>query len=273
MKKPTKPAPKKSTAVAVKKAGLPSTVRDAALKYAGMGISDKASDNIVPLVYLLQGLSPVAQKGHERHIRGAEPGDIWLRNAPPEIAIVKGEDGLDFQPCHMSVCWLEWLPKRGGFVARHVDRPAAAELKDVKGDDGTMRKQWVMPNGNIVNESREYAGFVYLDGRDPMPYTIPLSGSGHTVGRQWMTTMREERLDDGSRAPIFMNIWKLTPKLRTKNNNSWYMYDVTKVGPVETAEEVIRGAELHSAFASGLKQSAVDESDGESSSGAHDDHI
>lgn len=251
---------KPSTAVAQRKtASPPATVLDAARMHAGKGISDRAEDNIVPLVYLLQVNSKPAMKGHERYIQGAEGGDIWLRNMPPEECIVKSEDGLVFQPCHLTVCWIEWLPDRGGFVARHAARPPEAKLEDVEGDNGQTRKMWIMPNGNIVGESREYAGFVYLEGHDPLPYVIPLSGSGHTVGRQWMTTMREERLPDGSRAPIFMNLWRLTPKLRTKNNNSWYMYEITKEGPVGTAEEVLRGAALHDAFASGAKQAAAEE--------------
>ncbi len=273
MAKKTKAKAKPSTAVVVKKANLPSTVLDAAKMHAGKGISDRAEDNIVPLIYLLQALSPPAQKGHERYIKGAEAGDIWLRNLPPESCIVKAEDGLVFQPCHLLVCWIEWLPKRGGFVARHASRPREAELTEVKGDDGSPRKVWLMPNKNIVGESREYAGFAYVDGRDPMPYVIPLSGSGHTVGRQWMTTMREERLPDGSRAPIFMNLWRLTPKLRTKNNNSWYMYEVSKEGSVQTAEEVLRGAALHDAFAAGTKQAAAEDGEADVVSAGDDGDI
>lgn len=257
---------KPGTNVTKLKQNLPSTVLEAAKLHAGKGISDRAEDNIVPLMYLLQALSPPAMKGHERYIKGAEAGDIWLRNMSPEHCIVKAEDGVVFQPCHLSVCWIEWMPKRGGFVARHAARPKEAELKDIKGDDGKPRKSWMMPNGNVVSESREFAGYVYIEGHDPLGYVIPLSGSGHTVGRQWMTTMRQEKLPDGSRAPIFMNLWRLTPKMRTKNNNSWYMYEITKEGSVQTAEEVLRGAELHDAFAAGLKQAAADDGVGESGS-------
>lgn len=249
----------------VKGGAVTKSVMDAAAKYAGKGISDRQEDNIVPLVYLLQSNSPQTQKGAEKYLKGATGGAIWLRNAPEGANVFDGEEGIVFQPCHFSVCWIEWLPNRGGFVARHASRPEAAALVDVEREDGTIAKRWEMPNGNVVAESREYAGFVYAgedaDRADDMAYTIPFGGTNLTVAKQFMTSMRNEKLPNGDRAPLFANKYLIKTKLRSRGKFNWFVYEIDKVGPVETVEEIERGNALADAFSTGVKQSAAHETD------------
>src|SRR5215475_3414815 len=96
--------------VKVKEDHVPADLSD---QYAGMGTSHAADDNLVPLVYILQKQSPQVERQDTRHIKGAEAGDIWLRNSPKEI--VKGGEGILFQPCYFTINWIEWVPReRGG---------------------------------------------------------------------------------------------------------------------------------------------------------------
>lgn len=244
----------------------------AAAKYAGKGISDRQEDNVVPLVYLLQSNSPQTQKGAEKYIKGATGGDIWLRNAPEGKNVFKSEDGMVFQPCHFSVCFIEWLPNRGGFVARHAARPEAAILVDVEREDGSTGKRWEMPSGNVIAESREYSGFVYSDNEDDragdMPYTIPFGGTNLTVAKQFMTAMRNEKLPGGERAPLFANKYLVKTKLRSRGKFNWFVYEIEKIGPVGSVEEIERGNALADAFSTGVKQSAAHEESGDSGSTA-----
>lgn len=247
----------------MKKGGAVSkSVMEAAAKYAGKGISDRQEDNVVPLVYLLQSNSPQTQKGAEKYIKGATGGAIWLRNSPEGENLYDGEEGMVFQPCHFSVCWIEWLPNRGGFVARHANKPEAAVLADVEREDGTVGKRWELPNGNVVAESREYSGFVYREGSDrgsDMPYTVPFGGTNLTVAKQWMTSMRNEKLTSGERAALFVNKYRIRTKLRSRGKFNWFVYEFEKIGPVETVEEIERGNALADAFSTGVKQSAAHE--------------
>lgn len=236
-------------------ASVPAHITRAAEEYSGAGVSYRAEDNIVPLIYLLQANSPPAMRGHDRYVEGASAGCIWLRNAPPEIAVIDGDVGYAFQPCNFRTDWIEWLPDRAGFVTRHESRPAEARQKDVEGDDGNVRKSWVMPSGNLVVETRQISGFVHGVLDEPIPYTIPLYGTGHSVAKQWNTTMRDWRVG-GKCPPIWAHLFRLTTKLNTKNNNSWYQYSVTHEGYVESAEDLERGRILNEAFVSGEKRSA-----------------
>lgn len=266
------------TDVAKATTSLPAELTNALDEHAGEGVSHRMEDNIVPLVYLLQANSKPALKGHEKYVKGAEGGGkIWLRNEPIDDCLVDGEEGMVFLPCHFSVCWIEWMPDRGGFVARHPERPREATLQDVANDKGDVRKAWVMPSGNLVQESREFAGFALREGRDAKPYTIPMSGTNHTIGRQWMTTMRDERLPSGKPAPLYANLYRVRTKLKTRGENSWFLYDVTKEGSlvddrdakklglsVEQRTGLVKaGMDLFSAFETGLKKSAAVEDTGE----------
>lgn len=245
----------------------------AAKKYAGKGISDRQEDNVVPLVYLLQSNSPQTQKGGEKYIKGATGGCIWLRNAAEGSNLFDGEEGMVFQPCHFNVCWIEWMPNRGGFVARHNTKPEAAVLTDFERDDGSTGKRWEMPSGNTVQESREYSGFVYSDGDDrgaDMPYTLPMGGTNLSVAKQFMSFMRNERMPDGDRAALFLNKYKISTKLRSRGKFSWYVYQFEKIGTIETMEELERGNALADSFSTGVKQSAAHEDAGEVSASDED---
>ena len=74
------------------KSALPAALAAMMEKDAGKGVSTAQEDNLVPLIYVLQTNSPQVNKRDERYIEGAEPGDLWLRNAPQPI--VKGAEGV-----------------------------------------------------------------------------------------------------------------------------------------------------------------------------------
>lgn len=258
----------KSQVPATTKRSVPaaaSAAAEYAKQYAGEGVSHRAEDNIVPLVYLLQANSPQTQRGHEKYVKGAVGGSIWLRNAPDGESLFGGEDGMVFQPCHFSECWIEWMPNRGGFVARYQTRPEIAELKDVEREDGTMVKRWLMPSGNVVQESREIAGFVHL-GDERLPYTIPFTGTNISVAKAWNTAMRRTKLPGTEApAPIYSILGRIKTKLRTKGEWSWYVYEIENEGSgfVESVEDVKAGKALFDAFETGTKRSAEMEAEQE----------
>lgn len=272
-KQATQAKPTGKNVTTLKTHGLPADIRRLAEENTGLGVSHRPEDNVVPLIYLLQSNSPQTQKGHEKYIKGAVGGSIWLRNEAVEESIIDGEEGMLFQPVMLQVCWVEWLPNRGGFVARHLHRPEVAELKDVERDDGTVAQAWMMPNGNVVNESREYPGLVHVEGRDLLPYTLLMGGSNLGVAKRWMTFMGKEHVtvdgeDIGKIADLHWNLYRLTTILRTRDKFSWNMYDFVKEGqiidlfkPDVARKYLMIGKALHEAFTQGIKQSAAMESE------------
>lgn len=127
---------KTTTAVAAPRAGgsaPPAHLKNKIKQDAGKGISGSADDSLVPLIVVLQAQSPQAIKQKPEFIRGAEAGVIWMKNAPHPI--IKGEEGILFQPCHFYKNVGEWIPRNkdgsgGGYVGVHDTMPSDA--KEVK---------------------------------------------------------------------------------------------------------------------------------------------
>lgn len=221
----SKPAPTKSTAVAKKQTGAVASAEEMAKMMAGdagKGVSTAMEDNVVPLIYILQAQSPQAQKKKEEYIDGAEAGYIWFRGTK---SLVDGEDGILAQPCYFSKSWIEWMPNRGGFVARHDERPADAVQKT--DPQNPKRKFWERPNGNIVVETREHVVLVHEVFDRPTPFVIPMSGSNHTASRGWMGAMNRKIIPGSDEpAPSFGFLYRLRTTFRTNDQGDWYAWDI-----------------------------------------------
>ncbi len=131
----TKHETPKSKAVAVKAAAQVSNVSVDLLEEqdAGKGVSTDVADNVVPLLKILQPLSPQVLKQKQEYIKGAEAGMIYPRG---EKQVWDGEEGIRIVPCYYERVWLEWGPERGdGLKGRHP-----------RGTDDTPKHPLYQPN-------------------------------------------------------------------------------------------------------------------------------
>lgn len=250
----------KSKAVAVRggntSVSLQQSLKDRIKKDSGKGLSTDMSDNIVPLVYVLQAQSPQAQKKNPKYVPGAEEGALWLRNSSDPI--VDGEEGFLFQPCFFWKGFVEWRPNREGFVARHASKPVGTERREVKDEKGNKVTREFTKDGNVIVESKEWAGWVLGRGA-PMGYVLPCGGSNLSFSNELMTYLNQQLDDDGNKLPSWYNIVRVKTKYRTNDKGSWHMFDFSPEREIETEEEYVRGQRLHEAFSSGAKQAATDD--------------
>jgi len=234
-------------------------------QYAGAGVSTDASDNTIPFIYLVQSLSPVALKSRSEYIKGAEAGNIWPRG---EKQVWDGEEGIRVIPCYFSKCWVEWMPNRGGFVERHETKPSQAELRTDPKDP--KKKAWEMPNGNVVQESREHTVLV-LDKYDhPTPFVIPMTGTNLKSSKDWMTLMNRKLTSKGDIAPAFAYSYNLTTIARTNDRGDWYMWEASDDEKVEDATVLQEAIRIYKAFKGGQLTGAADNYDMDSD--AHEDN-
>lgn len=245
---------------------------------AGKGTSQKAEDNIVPLIYVLQTNSPQVNKRGDAYIEGAEPGDFWLRHAPQPI--VKGTEGLIFVPCYWWKDLVEWVPRDagGGFVGRHAYEvngkgdvllpPGAKEDRDPK---NPQRVQYFMENGNELVLTANHAGFVILPDGRWLPYVLPLKSTGLTVSRQWMFSMNSKRTRDGRVLPSFSHRYKLLSRHRKNKEGEWFTVEVQDAGMLANEDKplYLEARNLEGAFASGAKVAEAEVTAG-GESGGHD---
>lgn len=256
MKKPKETG----TALAAPKSNnVPAHLKNKIKADAGKGISESADDSLVPLLVTLQALSPQVMKQKPEYLKGAEAGDIWLKNAPHPV--VKAAVGILVQPCSFYKNVVEWIPKNkdgsgGGYVGEHTTMPADA--KEVVDKDDPERKRMMSPRGTEYVETRNHAVIVYTADGQAFPYLIPLSSSGHSVSRQWMFMMKSKTAD-GEKVPSFAVVYRLKTIMRTKGTHNWHVIDPQEGGPDgevlwATEEQYEAGKALNIAFDKGEKQ-------------------
>lgn len=234
-----------------------------ALTTGGKGLSKSQSDNLIPIIYILQAQSPQVLKKNAKYIDGAEAGDIWLRSAAEPI--VKGEEGMQFQACAYYKEWVEWVPRDdgGGFVGRypctkpeHDNQPPVADAKQEDGEEGAPAR-WVRPNGNDLIFTRYYIGYVLIGNRR-MPYVVPFSSTGHTIAKDWMTKMNQLETEDGDAPNMWMSIWNMTVGSKSNKKGDWFGWNIEFVGFIDEEDpQVELGAKLARAFET--KEVRIDE--------------
>ena len=205
------------TEIVKKRAELPAELFDLAEKDAGMGISFKQEDQLLPLIYVLQTNSPAVDKRGDAHIDGAEPGDFWLRNSLEPIQ--GGEEGIVAIPCEMQRSWIEWLPNRQGFVARHDAPPPDMQARKERDDSGREKTILVRgENGNIIQDTREF--FLLVGGQ---PFVLPCTGTKHTFARQWNTFFKQfKHPKTGDFLPSYTHRYRLTTVPASNAIGKWF---------------------------------------------------
>jgi hypothetical protein len=214
-----------------KVAEVPAELLEATEKDAGLGISFKPEDQLLPLIYVLQTGSPICDKRGENHIEGAEPGHFWLRNSLDPIK--DGEEGIITIPCEMQRTWIEWLPNRGGFVNRHDAPPIDMKTAKIRGDDGREKTVLVLDgSGNIIQDTREF--FLLVDGQ---PYVLPCTGTKHTFARQWNTFYKQfKHPKTKDFMPSFSRKYRLTTVPVSNAIGKWFGLKFQDEGYVTKAE-------------------------------------
>ena len=278
---PAAEKPKGQQVAASGGAALPDYLKDK--KQSGAGVSTDSSDMLIPMVAILQGLSPQVNKDLPSYVEGAVPGKFYLKNAPNPLM-----NEFIFQPCYFEKAVVEWLPRNkgggggGGFVTKHAAMPSDAESKPSPENPDKMimvRKS----NGNICADTRYHSGFIILPDGTPMPAVMPFTSTGHTVSRGWMFLMAQKQIN-GDKADSWAIYYKVTTKGRSRGNQHWYIAEITDAGEPDdkgqpttmyapTAEDYERGKALHDGISSGARQYEMAPADDEASTGGADEKM
>lgn len=219
-------------------------------KYEGAGTSTKAEDNLMPIVTLLQDLSPQVKDRNPEYVPGAKPGDFYIKGLG---LLIPGGDGFDFQPCAFRTCVNEWVPRDdgGGFVASYEEMPpGAVQTVNDKG-----KKVMKSASGNDLIDTRYHSGFLnYQDMR--IPAVLSFSSTGHTVSRGWMVMMNNFMIPIkgvNRKAPSWFKFYKVKSRLKQKNNQEWFICDIVPGNIVQKKEQRTEGKVLYEAFEVGDK--------------------
>ena len=219
-------------------------------EYEGAGLSSKSEDNLVPIITLLQDLSPQAKARDPEYVEGAVPGSIFIKSTN---LLISGEEGFLFQPCSFRTAVVEWVPRDsgGGLVASYETMPTdAVSYINEKG-----KSLWKSAAGNDLVETRYHSGYLeYGDIR--MPAVLSFSSTGHSVSKGWMTQMNNVTVptpNGPKKAPSWFKKYKITSRLKQKNNQEWFIFDVVPYEWVQDKNQREDGRALFEAFEEGTK--------------------
>ena len=115
-------------AVVRKEGGVPAFLQGVEMK--GAGVATSQDDLLIPMIRILQALSPEVEKKGTSYIPGAEPGMGLMKNAPNPL--INMEKGILFQPVYNNKAVVEWVPRQsgggggGGFVTSYPEMPKNA---------------------------------------------------------------------------------------------------------------------------------------------------
>jgi hypothetical protein len=193
---------------------------------AGRGFSQNTDDSVVPLIRILQDLSPQVKNRDPAYIEGAMPGDIFVAATG---TLIKGDKGMDVVPFAFQRHFVEWRPRgQGGIAGRHEVNNLPGDVEEVEREG---RRQLLRENGNVLIETRYH--FVLLG---PQAYAIPFSSTGHQVSKQWTFMMSLHRLPDGRPMPAWGRKYRLTTQLKKNALGEWYQFHPVDLSPTSAVE-------------------------------------
>lgn len=229
-------------AVAKAQETLPADLLDEIAAEHGLGYSDKSDDSMVPILGIVQDNSGEAKKRHSRYIEGAEAGDLIIRSLGRIVKMGETDPPLVVQPCGFDHVWVEWEgePGEGAPIGQFPFEERPIDAREVAKSDGEG-KEWRMPSGNRLVDTRYHYCNVVEDDGTVMPVVIPFAGTNHTASRQWTALMRQFTVPGrpNLRAKSFMRTYSLRTKFKQRGEQSWFMYTITDLGWV-TDEGLLR---------------------------------
>ena len=214
--------------VATKKEGALATFdmeADAAQGAQNMSQEDLA----LPFLKILGQLSPEVNKRDGKYVEGAEPGKI-INTVTNELF-----DSVQVVPCHYKRQYIEWADRgtsTGAPVAIH-DADSDIVSQTTRGKDYKDR----LPNGNYLDNTANH--FVLVLGKNPQTALISIKSTQLKVSRKWNSMMMGIKMQGKNglfTPPTYSHIYNLSTVQMSNDKGTWFGWDVSKVGPVESTD-------------------------------------
>ena len=208
--------------------------------------ADEGFDNVdskslaLPFLKVLGQLSPQVTQGDSNFIPDAKPGMIY-NTVTDEL--YDGHKGITVIPCYYKLEYIEWKDRDKGAVAPINVYPSDSDImsKTTRGDDGKDRLQ----NGNYIEETASHYVMV-VEPDKTSTALITMKSTQRKKSKKWnsmMMSLRQQRKNGkGFFKPApFTQKYLLATVLEKNNMGSWFGWEISHVGAVES-EEVLKAA-------------------------------
>lgn len=198
---------------------------------AGQGTENlDTGSSALPIIRILQDMSPQLKKQKEEYVEGAQSGDLFF-NKTQEII----EQPLEIIPCYTKSVYTEWIPrtKGGGLVATHplsitanpnYEKGRERQYDEWLGENELRFTTYYFVLANINNEWTQAV--------------IPFTVSQLRVSRKLTNEINRFRYEDkslsGINPPLYAQKWQLQTELETnKNGDDYYNYLFSNNTPLD----------------------------------------
>ena len=242
------------------------------------GVSMNASDGTVPYIVVLADNSPQVKKRDPEYVDGAEVG-MLLNTSTKQLYAMDAKQAeelklpqLYFQPCSFDHCVVEWIPRTegGGFVARHplvddnVDKTLVAlGGRQVPDPQDPNKKLWKTADGtHDLIDTRYYFGHVITVDNDIEAAVIAFSSTGHQTAREWMTLIKNFKVNKGGVRVIadsWMKKYLIGTKPKKNKKGDWFVASVADAGIIADPFIRAQGKKLYESFRAGLVRAGTDQ--------------
>ena len=208
--------------------------------------ADEGFDNVdskslaLPFLKVLGQLSPQVTQGDSNFIPDAKAGMIY-NTVTDEL--YDGHIGITVIPCYYKLEYIEWKDRDKGAVAPVNVYPSDSDImtKTTRGDDGKDRLQ----NGNYIEETASHYVMV-VEPDKTSTALITMKSTQRKKSKKWnsmMMSLRQQRKNGkGFFKPApFTQKYLLATVLEKNNMGSWFGWEISHVGAVES-EEVLKAA-------------------------------
>jgi hypothetical protein len=176
----------------------------------------------IPMLTILQKLSPQVDKDEPAYIKGAKPGMIY-HTIRQEVY-----EAVNVSPAFYRKVYLEWVLREngGGFRGEHGLTQGREMLPGCNKND---KGQFILANGNQLAETaNHYVMFEFEDG-EWEPVLISMSSSQLKASRLWMSQLKSQSIKQGDQVytaanGLQMNAyqWTLATEQLSNDKGKWY---------------------------------------------------
>lgn len=220
---------------------------DAGQGFEGMDESSFA----IPFLQILQKGSPQVEEENAKYMEGAKPGMI-LNTVTDQL--FDGKVGINVIPVTYLRRFVEFVLRSegGGFVAEHIE--ALPTTRDENNRD-------ILESGNELVDSRNH--YVMLMNDDELePCVISMSRTNVKTSKKWNTLARnlKRKTEAGKiyNPPLFSSVYSLTTAFQTKDQYTWYSWNVARMEDVESTEQYQTSKMFRQQVMDGLAKAAYD---------------
>lgn len=207
--------------------------------HAGQGFEGQTADDIqIPMIALLQSLSPQVDEEDEKYIPGAKPG-LMFNTVTNELY---GED-VNIIPCFRERSIMEWVDRKhgGGLVGRH-DKDSDLYRRSVEKAGTRFGKIESADDEHNILVDTVYI-YVIIEKPDGTfeQAVLPFKSTGLSVYRKWNTRINSFTVN-GNKPPLFAH--RVTLGVARQENSKGKFYNFTMSPSIKSDDEEVSDMEV-----------------------------